>query len=313
MFYNQNYTIMKRNLVYFVAIIVAVIISIVVTRFDSTNLNTAGGGISLKKLNNDTTVASTVAFAEVNTTNKENLAQVTSITNWERERNGYFYGFDIIGTASTEFGIMCPTYDAKFGVDFEGFRIEGKVGNFTRNNVKSSGFDPQFANYAIAALGEPAAVSNAIQLSYISNSTRVMVGHQGGNKFYGFNDGNYYIAMEQHIKNLAVSGGVNFTETTSGYAAVKYSTKNDVITLSCNKLGCENENYLLSYNHNNISLGKGVDMSVGSALWLQKELQGLRVVSGIGKGSFKLFAEAGGLIQSKSFTPVLGLGMSYKL
>lgn len=304
---------MKKNLVYFVAIIVAVIISIVVTRFDSTNLNTAGGGLSLKKLNGDTTVTSTVAFAELNTTNEENLAQITSITNWERQRiGGYFYGFDIIGTASTEFGIMCPTYDAKFGVDFEGFRIEGKVGNFTRNNVKSSGFDPQFANYTIL-LGEPASVSNAIQLSYISNSTRVMVGHQGGNKFYGFNDGNYYIAMEQHIKNLALSGGVDFTETTSGYAAVKYSAKNDIFTISGNKLGTEGENYLLSYNHNNISLGKGVGMSVGSALWLQKELQGLRVVSGIGKGSFKLFAEAGGLLQSKSFTPVLGLGMSYKL
>ncbi|MBR3677052.1 MAG: hypothetical protein IKN71_07975 [Alphaproteobacteria bacterium] len=306
---------MKKNLVYFVAIIVAVVISIVVTRFDSTNLNIAGGGLSLKKLNGDTTVTSTVAFAEVNTTtNKENLAQVTSITNWERQRvGGYFYGFDIIGTASTEFGIMCPTYDARLGVDFEGFRLEGKVGCFTRNSVKSSGFDPQFANYTIAALGEPASVANCVQISYIAKNTRIMLGHQGGSKFYSFKDGNYYISMEQHIKNLAVSGGIDFTETTSGYASVKYSAKNDVITLSCNKLGCENENYLLSYNHNNISLGKGVDMSVGSALWLQKELQGLRVVSGIGKGSFKLFAEAGGLIQSKSFTPVLGLGMSYKL
>lgn len=306
---------MKKRVFNLVAVIIAVFGLIFVSNIDSDIDRTSkAGGLSLNLQEaNDTSKTSIITFAEVNQTSEQSLAQVTTIANWERQRsNNLFYGINAIGTVSTQFGIMCPTLDAFGGRNFDGFRIEAKVGNFTRNNVKSSGFDPQFANFAIL-LGESAAVSNAVQLSYIDSNTKIMVGHQAGSSFYSFKDGNYYLCMEQTIKNVALSGGVDFAENTTGYGAVKVNCKNDVFTVNGNKLGSDGQNLLLSYNHNNISLGRGVNMGVGSALWFQKDVTGLHLVSAFGKGNVKLFAQAGGRWQSNIFTPILGLGMNYKL
>ncbi|MEE6207331.1 MAG: hypothetical protein VZR95_04680 [Alphaproteobacteria bacterium] len=223
-----------------------------------------------------------------------------------------YTGADLVGTASSQFGVMAPTIDFRCGYDFNTFKIEGKVGNFTRNNVKTAGFDPQFMNDCIL-FGEAAPVSKAMQLSLMYNSTNVFVGHQGGTDFYKFNDGNYYAGIEQKISNVAVSGGMDFAETTTGYAAAKWSHSNNVVALTCNKLGSENQNFVLSYVHNNIPVCKNVKMSVGTALLSQTEKKGLHIVTGFNTGKLNLFAEAGGTLFNSVLTPKFGLGASYKM
>ena len=301
---------MKKNVIFFAVTVIVVVILIITGR--QSGLNTAGGGFSLKKAN-DTTKVTFIGIAETNITNSQQLAQVTTVANWEHQwGNGFWVGADVIGTASTQFGIMCPTYDMRCGLDFKAFRLEAKVGNFTRNGVKAEGLDPQFMNFCILQ-GESASVSNAVQVSLIAKDTKIMLGHQAGEKFYTFNSGNYYIAAEQSIKNFTVGGGVEFTEKTGGYAAVRWRNKNNVLNLSGNKLGTDNQNFILSYNHNNIDLGKGVMMSVGGAFWGQAQKQGLNLVTGFGKGRAKLFAEVGGLRTIDGLQPVFGAGMSFKL
>lgn len=306
---------MKQNLIKFVAVIILVMIAVVVSnQMSETGFFTAGGpGKSLKD-QNDTTKTNVVAFAQGNaTTDGEYLGQVTVITNWEHQYgNGIFVGADLIGTASTQFGVMAPTIDARCGLDFNAFRMELKVGNFTRTSVTTSGFDPQFANNCIV-WGESAAVSNAVQLAILAKNTKLYVGHQGGEKFYQFNDGNYYAGAEQRIGNIALSGGVNFTEQTTGFAAGKWSCKNNTITATANKLGSEDRNFVLSYVRNGISLGKGVHMSLGNALYFQSEKSGWQLVTGLNKGKFTLYTQAGGYVTSGIITPVFGVGTNYNL
>ena len=303
---------MKKSIISFVVAIVLVFGLVVVGNLDTVRDTFKAGGLWSLKEANDTSKTSMTTFAEVNATTEEKLAQITSIASWERELSGYFYGIDAVGTVSTQFGVMCPTLDARGGVDFGTFRLEAKVGDFTRNSVKTSNFDPQFANFAIL-LGESASVSNAVQLSYVDSNTKIMVGHQAGSYFYSFKDGNYYICAEQTFGNVSVSGGVDFAENTTGYGAVKLSCKNDVFTVNGNKLGTDGQNLLLSYNHKILSLGRGINMGIGSALWLQSGVTGLHIVSGFGKGNVKLFAQAGGRWQSSTFTPMIGLGLNYKM
>ena len=305
---------MRKNLIYFVVAIVVVIISIVMNKQDG-NVKTAGGGISLKEANaqqKDTTVTNVVSFLELNSTTDENLAQVLSIGSWEHQHGLYYVGGDAVATVSTQFGICCPTYDARIGINLNNNKFEVKVGNFTRNGVKTAGFDPQFMNFCTLA-GESASVSNAVQLSYTGKNTKLYIGHQGGDKFYTLNGGNYYVGAEQTIKKVALSGGVNFTEQTTGYAAVKWTTGKNVFTATANNISSENQNFILSYNHNNINVGKGIKMNVGGALWNQPEKSGIQMVTGFNKGRVNLFAQAGGYLLSTAFTPVFGLGMNYKL
>lgn len=306
---------MKRSISYFVAGLVLVAIYVVLSNLESGNFFTAGNNLwDLRKANSDTTTTSVVAFVEANQTTDQNLEQVTTIMNWEKQcRNGLFFGADLIGCVSTEFGVVCPTYDVKFGANFANSgRLECKVGNFTRNSVKTSGFDPQFMNFTTIS-GDPASVSNAVQLSYALNGTKVMFGHQAGSKFYQLNDGNYYVGAEQKIKNFSISGGADFAEKTTGYAAAQVRCGKSILNVNCNKLGSENENYIFSYNYNGINLGKGFAMNVGSALYLQTAKSGLHVVTGICKGSYKLFAEAGGYKIGQTIKPLVGLGLNYKL
>ena len=306
---------MKQRLVIFVSVVVLVFVAVLMSQFDGGNFFTAGnGGWNLKQMNNDTTITSVVAFAEANQTSDQSLAQATTIMNYEHlYGNGMYVGADLIGCISTEFGIMCPTYDMRAGLDFvNGGRLELKCGNFTRNSVKTSGFDPQFMNFTTVS-GDPASVSNAVQLAYTNGGTKVMIGHQAGSKFFKFNDGNYYAGFEQKIKGFAVSGGMDFAHAMTGYAAAQLKCGKNVFNVNCNKLGSDNENYIFSYNYNGINLGKGFAMNVGSALYLQSAKSGLHVVTGLCKGSYKLFAEAGGYKIGQTVKPLVGFGLNYKL
>jgi hypothetical protein len=302
---------MKKQVLYFVAAVVVIIVCVVLNGRQF-GFNTAGGGLSLKEAN-DTTKSSVVVLAEANTNTEENMAQALAIGNWEHQyHNGLYLGADFIGTVSTQFGVCAPTCDFRAGVMFDKFNVELKAGNFTRNSVKTLGFDPQFQNNLLL-MGEGVSVSNAVQLAVMSKSGKIMVGHQGGNKFYSFNGGNWYVSAEQNIKNISLSGGVNFTEKTSGYAAAKLTTGNNVFTATFNNLGTENHNYVLSYVYNNINLGKGVKMNVGSAFCSQPEKKGLQLVAGFSKGRTSLFAQAGGRWLSTGFNSMVGLGLSQKL
>jgi len=305
---------MKQNLVKFVAVIILVMIAVVVSnQVNNSEMQTAGGGISLKQAN-DTTKVNVIAFAQANVTSEgEYLAQITTIGSYEHQYgNGLFFGGNLVGTASTQFGIMCPTYDVRGGLDFNSFRMELKVGNFTRTSVTTSGFDPQFTNNCII-LGESASVNNAVQLCFIGKSTKLYAGHQGGEKFFQFNDGNYYIGAEQKLGNVTVSGGADFSEQTTGFAAGKWSCKNNTITATCNQLGGENQNFVFSYLRDRISLGKGFNLSLGSAVYLQPTKKGIHLLAGLNKGKFTLFTQTGGYKQTGIFTPTGGIGLNYNL
>lgn len=304
-----------KKVFYFVCVIVLVVMCVVTNKNKEVNIaGLTGKGLNLKEMN-DTTTANVVSFAEANTTTEgqKNLFQILSVGTWEHQySNGFYTGADAIATVSSEFGVMCPTYDVRLGANFEGFRLEVKSGNFCRNNVKTAGFDPQFQNFCTVS-GEGAAVSNAVQVSFLSANTKVSLGHQGGEKFYKFNSGNYYLSAEQRIKNLSISGGLNFDENTTGYTAMKLNSGNNIYTATANNLGCEKQNFVLSYNRNNVRVAKNVNMNLGTALWLQSEKKGLQVVGGLNLKGVNLFAEMGGYLLKKSLTPVFGLGASYKL
>ena len=300
---------MKNKIFYFAAIVVVVVLVMLCNNKTSNFMTAGGGGISLKELN-DTTKTNVAVFGEANVSD-ENIFHVNGIVNWEHQYNNFYVGSDFIGTVSSKFGIMCPTLDARCGYDFNKYRLEAKIGNFNRNGVTTVGFDPQFSTFCILA-GEGASVSNAVQLSLSSKNTKVLVGHQGGSSFYTF-DGNYYAGIEQKIGNFAFSGGVNLAEQTTGYAAAKWANKNNVCTLTCNKLGSKDHNFILSYFYNNISLGKGFVMNVGTALFGNSEQQGGRLVAAVSKDKMKLFAEVGGCLLQDVFKPMAGMGVSYKL
>jgi len=301
---------MAKKFFYFV-IAVLVVIGCIVLNHKNGGM-TAGGGISLKEAN-DTTKASVVVIADANVSDEGYLAQTTAIANWEHlYNNGFYLGADMIGTVSTQFGVCAPTCDFRAGADFNTFRLEFKAGNFIRNNVKTIGFDPQFQNDLIL-FGESASVNNAMQLAFIGKTTKVMVGHQGGDKFYSLKDGNYYVSAEQRIKNFSLSGGVNFTEKTTGYVAAKLTAKNNVVTATFNNIGAENHNYVLSYVRNNIDLGKGIMLNLGTAFCSQPEKQCLRLVTGFSKGKTNLFAQVGSSFCQGTVSPLFGLGISQKL
>lgn len=302
---------MKKQVCNFVLVVLVIVVCIL---FNQKNgfMNTAGGGLSLKNMN-DTTKTSVVTFAEAHVTNEGNMFQGLAIANFEHQMsNGMYVGADMIGTVSTQFGICAPTCDFRLGANFNTFKIEAKMGNFTRNNVKTAGFDPQFQN-DLLLLGEGVSVSNAMQVALMTKNTKVLFGHQGGDKFYTLNGGNYYTTIEQNIGKLSLGGGANFSEKVTGYAAAKLNSGNNTFTVTANNIGAQNKNYVLSYNRSNIKIGKNVNMSLGTALWNQTERTGLRMVAGFGKGGMKLFAQAGGYWLSEGFKPVFGLGASYKL
>lgn len=301
---------MKKQVLNFVLVVLVVIVCVVLSN-EGGNFFTAGGGLSLKQMN-DTTTTSVVAFAESNVSTDGNLFQGLAIANWEHQyNNGMYVGADAIGCVSTQFGVCAPTCDFRLGANFNTFKLEAKMGNFTRNNVKTTGFDPQFQN-DLLLLGEGVSVSNAMQLALMTKNTKVLFGHQGGDKFYTLNGGNYYTTVEQNIGKLSLAGGANFTETVTGYAAAKLNAGNNSFTLTANNLGAESQNFVFSYNRSNIGLGKGMKMNIGTAL-CKSDNFGFRMAAGLGKGGMKIFALAGGSWLPEGFKPLIGLGTSCKL
>ena len=296
------------NLIIVAVVVIAAIVLSNVTR--NSNITIFGGGISLKDLN-DTTKTSLVAFAEANATTDDQVVQAKAILNWEHQHNGFYVGTDIVGMVSTQFGVVCPVSDFRLGADVDGVRLETKLGNFTRNGVTTAGFDPQFQNFCIIA-GESAPVSNAVQISLTGKTTTIQVGHQGGNKFYSFNSGNYYACIEQKICNITLSGGINFTEQTTGYASAKWANRNNVVTATGNQLGSDNQNFVVSYFRNNIPC-RGCRINIGTSVWGQSQKQGVRLVAAFGMNNLNLFAQAGGNLVQDTFSPFAGLGVTYKL
>jgi hypothetical protein len=307
---------MKKRLISFITVVIVVFVAIVLNKQEGLmNIAGVGSGKSLKEINaqQDTTKTSVIAFGEASTdTEGNNLFQALAIANWEHQySNGLYFAADAIGCVSSQFGVCAPTCDFRTGLNFGNCKIEAKFGNFTRNNIKTGGFDPQFQN-DLLILGEGVSVNNAMQLSLMTKNTKVLIGHQGGNKFYSLNGGNYYTTVEQTIKNFSVGGGVNFTEKMTGYAAAKLNSGNNSFTITANNLGAESQNFVFSYNRSNIGLGKGMKMNIGTAL-CKSDNFGFRMAAGLGKGGMKIFALAGGSWLPEGFKPLIGLGTSCKL
>lgn len=260
----------------------------------------------------DTVQSSVAVVAEGNVTSEQQrLAQLTGIASFERHFGRYYAGTDLIGCASTEFGVVCPTCDFRVGADFKSFRLEGKVGSFTRCGVKTTGFDPQFTNFTIV-VGEGFSVSDAAQLSLITDDTKVYIGHKGSS-FYKFGDGYYFAGAEHKFGRLSLGAGMDFAEEKSGCAALKWSGQADSWTATASKIGLDSRCIILSYTRDGIIVRKGVDVGVSAAIWHQSEKTGLHVVTGVKKGSTKLFAQLGGYRSSQILKPTVGLGVSYAM
>lgn len=301
---------MKKNAIRFAMAIIVVAIA-VLTVNNSRNNMTAGGGLSLKEMV-DTTKSNMTVIAEGNVTNEQQLGQLTGIASWEHQyANGTYVGFDLVGCVSTEYQVACPTNAFRAGMNFEWGKVEVKCGTFARNTIKTAGFDPQFSNFTINC-GENATAANATQISLTTGSTSIYAGHKGSS-FYKLNDGNYYVGGSQKIGNLTFGGGVDFAEKTSGQATAKWQSKNNSFTLTANNIGLESKNYILSYNRNNINVGKGLALNVASALYKNSVKTGLHVVGGLHKGNATLFAQLGGYVSENVFKPVIGFGTSIKL
>jgi len=301
---------MKKNVCIFAMAIIVVAIA-VLTVNNSRNNMTAGGGWNLKSMV-DTTKSNVTVIAEGNVTNEQQLGQVTGIAGWEHQyANGLYVAFNVVGCVSTEYQVACPTNVGTFGANFGWGKVEVKCGTFARNTIKTAGFDPQFSNFTINC-GENATAANATQVTLTAGGTSIYTGHKG-DSFYKFNTGNYYVGGSQKIGNFIFGGGVDFAETKSGYAAAKWQSKNNSFTLTANNIGLESKNYILSYNRNNINVGKGFGLNISSALYKNSVKTGLHVVGGLHKGSATLFAQFGGYVSENVFKPVIGLGTNVKL
>ncbi len=292
--------------------IVAVVIVVFVALAPKTNVKnifTAGGGLSLKELNErgkDSTAVSVNVSLQANQTSMQNLEQAMIIGSLYRQHGYWYAGANFIGCASTEYGICSPVTSFNFGMKFNCFDVDYKIGNFGRNKLTTSFVDPQYGNFCIN-LGEGASIQNAMQLSLIAKHFTFGLGHYGGEKFYDFATGRYYAFVESNIcRYLALSGGMDINNSPSGYAAAKVTVKNNVVSVSGNKLGSENQNLIASYSRTNIAVGKKAKAAVTASGWLQGKDKGLHLVASLNKGCYTLFAQSG----IKNVSPYFGLGGS---
>jgi len=298
---------MKKNVIRFVMVIIVVAIAVLTVNNSEKSYRTAGGGISLKEMA-DTVKSNVTVIADIAATTEQQLGQLCGIANYEHNHGWYYIGADLVGCVSTEYNVACPTCDVRLGANFNFGRVEIKCGTFARNSVKTTGFDPQFSNFTINS-GESHTASNATQIAFIANATKLYVGHKGSS-FYKFNDGNYYVGAEQKIGNLSVAGCMDFAEAKSGYAAAKWQTKNSSLTLTANNIGLESKNYIFSYNRSNIAVSKKVGLNIASALFWNQTKSGVHTSLGFHKGSNNLFAQLG---YTFGGSPLFGLGYSRKL
>ncbi len=117
---------MKKNAIYFLVAIAAVIVMIMLAPKGSDSLfSTAGGGLSLKDLNRKDTVTHSVSLTmNVNQTTEQSLVQPMLSANYFKRHNGFFVGASAVGAVSNQYGICCPVLFVNTGVDFNRFQIE---------------------------------------------------------------------------------------------------------------------------------------------------------------------------------------------
>lgn len=304
---------MKKNLLVIVAAIIVVIVAIFLTPKDMrSGFFTAGdGGINLQDMNKkDTTTASVNISLQANQTTEQNLEQALLVGNFYKQRGLFFLGGNIVSSVSTEFGVCCPILVLNTGIDLNKFKLELQAGNFGRSNIGAIGVDPQYGNFCIG-MGESASVSNAMQLSLIKGNAKIAFGHQGGDKFYNLYGGNWYaFALVPVGEVVSLSGGVDFCEKMTGYAAAKIAKGNNAITLTANKLGSQDQNLILTYNRKNIAV-MGRMIMISASTWAKAKEQGLHLVAGLNRGKGTFYAEAGSRLCMGEITPYLGLGTNF--
>lgn len=306
-------TIFTKNNIIVCTILVCVTLCLFAPKGNN-NIFKCGDGISLKELN-EQKKANMSLNASANLTTEQSLAQATVVGGYSHQLGKFTFGGNIVSCVSTEFGVCTPVNFLSVSYAFNNNSgLEYRVGNFKRTGLTSTGLDPQFANYTII-LGQGASASNAMQLGYNIGKTKIFVGHQGGTSFYKFNDGYWFTGLETTFANcLSLTGGIDMCKNAplTGYAAARFTKDNNILNLSANKLGTENQNIVLTYNRNNIAVGSR-NMSVSLSAWVQKAVKGLHTVCGFNFGKSTLYAEAGAKFMQTTFKPYVGIGTNVTL
>lgn len=302
---------MKKSILAIIAIVVVVIIVVLAPKGSTSLFSTAGGGLSLKDLNKQDTVTTSVGIIlQVNQTTRQNLEQGLVIANYMNRKNGVFFGAGMLGGVSTEYGVCCPTMYLNMGLDFTSFQLEYRVGNFKRTGITTDGVDPQYSNFC-TDLGEGASAKNAMQLSFIKRGALIGLGHQGTNSFYDFDNGFWYAFAEAPVcRNLSLAGGMNFAEITCGYVAAKMSVNDNKVTITGNQLGTEQQNVAVTYNRENIPLKRN-KLTLSVSAWAKEAEQGFHFVAGLIKGNGMFFAQIGSNLCENHVTPYCGIGTSF--
>ena len=303
----------KNNIFVVCAVLVCVTLCVLAPKGDN-NIFKCGDGTSIKELN-EQKKANMCLNVSANQTTEQSLAQATLIGGYTNQINKFTFGGNIVGCVSTEFGVCTPVNFVWASYAFNNnSALEYRAGNFKRTMLTSTGLDPQFANYTII-LGEGASASNAMQVGYNIGKTKIFVGHQGGSSFYKFNDGYWFTGLETTVANcISLAGGIDVCSNApvTGYAAARFTKDNNHIDFTANKLGTENQNVVLTYNRNNIAVGK-CNMNVALSAWAQKAVKGIHTVYGFNFGKSTLYAEVGAKFVQTMFKPYVGIGTSVTL
>lgn len=302
---------MKKIISIFGAIIIVVAL-LVTAKFSETSCFLAGGnGVNLKELNRKDTLEVHLGLnLQFNQTIRQNLEQglVNGALTYQAGR--FFAKAGLLGGVSTEYGVCCPFMWLGAGVDFAKFQLECQVGNFARNPLTVTMVDPQYGNFC-TNMGQSASAVNAMQVSLTADGARIGFGHQGGSSFYAF-DGNWFACLEKRICNgFSVTGGVDFGQTITGFAAAKLARDNNLFTLVANKLGAEMHNFIFSYTRNNIPVSKK-KMFVTASAWYAANEQGGHLLGGFQHGHGTFYAELGSSFVRNCMQPYCGFGTSFK-
>lgn len=295
------------------AVLACLVIANWIDRNDSLKVAGIGDGVSLKEINEaKKTEARVNAAVQFNQTTEQSLFQALAIGSFMHQNNGAYLGANFVGGVSSEFGICMPVMSFNGGYDFGQFSIDAKLGKFKRTSLVTCGVDPQFSNFAII-MGEGAGVDNAVQLSLVRNGFKFGLGHANGENFYTLTDGNWYVYTEMPIcKYVSIAGGVDFSNVVTGYMAGKVNIGNNVITVTANKLGSDDQNMVTTYSRNNMVL-KNYLLTFSASYWCTALKQGVHTVAGFTKGKSTLFAEAGVNKMGEGISPKVNLGLGYVL
>lgn len=303
----------KKNMYLVALAVIAIIIANLFDQRISFDFAGVGDNVSLKEANEaKKTEAKVNAAVQLNQTTEQSLFQALAIGKFVHQNNGAYFGANFVGGVSSEFGVCTPVMSVNGGYDFGRFAIEAKLGKFKRTSLVTCGVDAQFSNFAIL-LGEGAGVNNAMQLSLVKHGLRLSLGHADGCNFYNLTDGNWYVCAEVPVgKYVNVAGGVDFSQSVTGYMAGKVNVGNNTVTVTANKLGADGRSVVASYNRNNIVLRNCV-LSLSASYWWTALKQGIHTVAGFTKGKSTLFAEVGVNKIGVDMTPKVNLGLGYVL